>query len=131
MTPTIQAKQLFEQAMGACRSGDRARGVQLFNRAIRADANNPALHTHSAGALMSFGQMEAARDILLAAVNVFPTNAAILNDLAGVLFTMGRPDEAVDRWRQSVEHAPSGFVSPLYNLANVLQRRGQADEAEA
>lgn len=57
-----------------------------------------------------------------------PQDPAVYNDLGNLLVLASRPDEAEEAYRKAVELAPDR-VSALFNLALLLQQRGELREA--
>ena len=61
-----------------------------------------------------------------------PRNAAALNNLGNLLVEAGRPEEAVDCYRQALAQAaaPAQLASGWANLASLLRKAGRSEEAE-
>lgn len=76
------------------------------------------------------GDKEQAINQIRHAVTLRPDFAAAWSNLGSLLLDAERLDDAETALRQSILHSPSPFVSPLYNLGNLLRRQGRLIEAE-
>src|SRR5690606_41163336 len=77
------------------------------------------------------GRLEAAEEVIAAALEQFPGSARILSEAAMIAMKRGRWDEAAERWtalmRIDAKPTERGFAQ----WATALLRQGRLDEARA
>lgn len=98
-----------------------------FERALALDPTG-AVHWHLGAALAARGDRARALGHLRRAVELDPTNGRARYDLATLLITEGRLDEAGDQLRRAVAVLPD-FAEGHERLGVVLAAQGRADEA--
>src|SRR6202043_3349867 len=115
----------------ALRAARHAQAIELFGRALAADARSSECHFNLAQALRACGRLDDAGAHLRQAIMLRSDYAKAHASLGDVLADQGRNGEAA---RASFERALTSdpaLVEGHYGLGNVLLREGQFEEAVA
>lgn len=121
---------LMQQAALLTRLGRAAEGKSVLDEAVAAMPEHPHLNLAYARSVeIPSGQVEAAEERLTKVVERDPFLAGGWRLLGQVYERTGRPQEAVDSYREGLERQ-SDDVELHAALGHVLARRGERDEAE-
>jgi tetratricopeptide (TPR) repeat protein len=91
-------------------------------------AEDPAAHRCLAYAYVAARDFARAGQAIEAGLAIAPEHAGLIELQGDVLAALGRPEEALDRWRQAHAHDPEN-LSPRYSAVFLLQREGRLEEA--
>lgn len=123
-----EAQAAFDAASAAHRNGDTRAAEAGYRRILGA-------HPSHFEALHMLGVIEAQRDNLTAAANLFsranavkPDNPGLKNNLANVLCQLGRHAEALPLLAEAARLDPA-FAEPHVNMGQALIDLGRAEEA--
>ena len=111
----------------AQRAGQHAAAVELFQSAIRANAD-PIYFVNLGNALHDLGRPAEAVACYRKAIHARPEYAEAYNNLGNALRDQGEPAEAEQSYRRALALRPK-YAYAHNNLANVLRDRGLLDEA--
>ncbi|MEX2176011.1 MAG: tetratricopeptide repeat protein [Pirellulaceae bacterium] len=106
------------------RQGQSAQAIELYQKAIKAHPKTALVHNDLGLCLARQKQWQPATASLNSAIALQPKNPKYRNNLATVLVELGRPDEALKQLT-----AVNGEAVAHYNLAYLLQQKGQSDQA--
>jgi len=114
----------------ALRAARHAQAIELFGRALAADARSSECHFNLAQALRACGRLDDAGAHLRQAIMLQGDYAKAHASLGDVLADQGRNGEARDSFERALTSDPA-LVEGHYGLGNVLLREGQFEEAVA
>src|SRR3984893_4216475 len=114
----------------ALRAARHAQAIELFGRALAADARSSECHFNLAQALRSCGRLDDAGAHLRQAIMLRSDYAKAHASLGDVLADQGRNGEARASFERALTSDPA-LVEGHYGLGNVLLREGQFEEAVA
>jgi tetratricopeptide (TPR) repeat protein len=112
-------------ALGAA---DGVGAIDAFARAVRADPNDPAMHSVLAGALMQQDRVAEALAEFVAALLIDPRDAEAHAGIGRIHLHAGRDADAVDALQRATDLAPANNET-RYALASALERLGRTTEA--
>ena len=119
---------LHVMGMAAMKSARILDAVDLFRRAIAADARNPRIRLNLGSALAELGRFDEAAVSFREAISLEPGYAWAHAHLGKVLRAQGRTDEAVHFLRQAVKISPKD-PSIHCDLGGALGALGESHEA--
>jgi len=119
------AHELLRQAIQALQQGDRARGLQFAQQAVRSHPGHPETLRQLASALAANGRAQEALAVIDPVVVRHPDDAELLNTQAIVLETAGQEERALAAFRRVCELQPSSAIH-AYNLGRALSNRGDS-----
>jgi tetratricopeptide (TPR) repeat protein/SAM-dependent methyltransferase len=114
----------------ALRAARHAQAIELFGRALAADARSSECHFNLAQALRACGRLDDAGAHLRQAIMLRSDYAKAHASLGDVLADQGRNGEARASFERALTSDPA-LVEGHYGLGNVLLREGQFEEAVA
>ena len=122
-----QAKRLDPQNPGiwfaegslALHDNQPQRAILLLNQGLKLDRKNPGAYFDLGNAQIMLGQPAPALIAFEKAASLRPNFWEAVNNQALVLFELGKPTEAISRWRQVLRIKPSA-AEPSLALASAL-----------
>ncbi len=99
-----------------------------FSKAIELQPTWPNPRRQLGSLLVRDGQIEEAIGVFRAATEAMPQNTDLLNDLAGLFFTAGRPAEAVATYERVIALQPNSDLA-VNNFAAITADHAQGDPA--
>jgi len=111
------------------RNADYADPVRMWNDVLRQRPANSRAWDHRGLALDDLGREKEAISSFRRAIEIDPSSAPALSNLARVLSRRGEHEAAIACYRRAVEIAPRS-VPIRHNLSIVLQKAGRDAEAE-
>jgi Flp pilus assembly protein TadD/SAM-dependent methyltransferase len=114
----------------ALQAARHAQAIELFGRALAADARSSECHFNVAQALRACGRLDDAGAHLRQAIMLRGDYAKAHASLGDVLSDQGRNEEARASFERALTSDPA-LVEGHYGLGNVLLREGQFEEAVA
>jgi tetratricopeptide (TPR) repeat protein len=118
-------RELLRQASQALQQGDRVRGLQCAQQAVRSLPDHPETLRQLALALAANGRPQEALAVIDPLVARDPDNADLLNTQAIVLETADQGERALATFRRICELQPSSAIH-AYNLGRALSNRGDS-----
>lgn len=111
---------------------DYADGIKWLERAVALDANNKDAWYYLGRAYYTKTRLGDARHAFEKILELDPKNARAENNLGLILETEGKPDAAIQAYRQAIvwqEQNPQLSAQPYVNLGNLLAEQGRLQEA--
>jgi tetratricopeptide (TPR) repeat protein len=108
--------------------GDFDKAATQLEQAIRHNPDLSDAHIHLAGVYFALGKLSDSERVSWNAVNSHPDDPYYRNSLVSLYVFTGDYDRALEQCDIILEHTP-GDVTALGNKTNILERRGQYDEA--
>jgi tetratricopeptide (TPR) repeat protein len=102
--------------------------IDLFEKAIRANPNEPDFYNNSGEAFRALKKYDQAIACYKQAIEINPGFAGAYNNFGNVLKEMGKYEDAIERYQQAIVVAPD-FPIPYNNLGIVLKDLGRHSEA--
>lgn len=112
----------------AASAADIPGAIEAFERAVRANPNDPILREYLAGAFLQQGRTDDAFAEFVAAVLIDPQNARAHAGVGRIHLDAGRYADAVTALRRAVELSAND-AEARYALATALRRVGNTQEA--
>ncbi|MCB2106754.1 MAG: tetratricopeptide repeat protein [Rhodobacteraceae bacterium] len=125
---TASPDQLFDQAVAAYQTGDRAHAGALAKKIIAVAPNHGDALNLSAILAQEGRDLAQAETLARRAVETAATNPIYLNTLGTTLLAQGRTSAAVEALRKAATAAPQE-PEILFNLANALRDFGAVEDA--
>lgn len=125
--PTPSQEDWFAQALGL-ESQDPRGALQLYERAVAADADDVAAWTNWGRLLHEQGELKEAERVYRRALEQCGPDALLLFNLGVLLEDLDRPDAAVEAYQTSLEEDPT-LADCHFNLARLYEALGQEQHA--
>lgn len=109
-------------------AGKPLEAIQLFDRSISLQPNNPNVYISKGTTLVALGKMPEAVLCFRQALEYRPNFAEAHNNLASALHLMGDPERAIEHYREAVRLLPD-HAQIRASLANSLAKAGDRTEA--
>lgn len=109
-------------------SGDFDRALDLLERALKEQGNNPSLHTLHGSILTKLKNYDAAISAHRRALQIDPGNFDAHFNLGCALHVSGAPEVAIAAYRKAVILRPE-YAAAHYNLANAFRDTGDNESA--
>lgn len=122
------AARCRELALDGWQHGDMAIAEREYSRLLDVCPDDAEALQFLASRLLERGDVTRAIELLLAAQQAQPTDAAILHQLGEAQMLAGDPNAAANSLRQGLEYAPGMFVARL-RLGVVHEQQGRRHEA--
>ncbi len=119
---------LFLLGYLAYAGGDFDRALELIERALAEQENNPSLHTLRGGILTKLNRYDAAITAHGRALRIDPGNFDARFNLGCALYESGAPEKAIAEYRKAIALQPE-YADAHYNLANALRDTGDNEGA--
>lgn len=107
-----------------------AEAIKVYHEGLRLNADLPVLHDGLGLLHCESGNLQAAAECFLKALEIDPNNAGVYNNLGRTLNNMGKISEAADVFRRAVKLQPH-FADAHNNLGHVLRAQGKLEKARA
>lgn len=129
---TVSGRSRIYLAIGrlAQADGDLPGAIDAFERAVRVNSNDGAIHRELALALAGDGRSDDAFMELVAALLINPGDAAAMAAIGQLFLDTGRYAEAATALRRTLQLAPNRFETH-YALASALTQLGDTNGAAA
>ncbi len=124
----VDFEELLTQGEQAFLSGDEAKALELFEKAVAADPDRWEAYYYSGMVLQSQSSTEAAIEMYLKALEKKPDATEPLNNLAVAYLEAGELDKALASCDKALEADFENFEA-AYNRGVVLEKMGKLDEA--
>jgi tetratricopeptide (TPR) repeat protein len=118
-------------------NGDKQQAADTYQKAASGAKGNIALMLSAAQALVSLGQLDAARNFVEKAQEINGNNYRLHTILAQIAVAEDRPADALHEYQTAIDHLPSGVPEgPLYpvqlrlNLFELQQQMNNDEEAK-
>ena len=112
------------------KSGRTSEGLELLQKALRADPGNPEVRLYLARAYQDLGRAKEAEDSYRAILLERPNNYPAYNDLGWLLYQQGKSQEAAEAFQNAAAVAPNQAL-PKNNLGSMYLLLKQRREAIA
>jgi tetratricopeptide (TPR) repeat protein len=130
LSPAEQARALTLQGMALLEQGDGGRGLEVLERAVKADPVAGAARGALARAYLAKHDLEAALPLLTDAVQKEPQNTVLAEMLVNTLLALGRPQDAQLAVASALSQSP-GNARLLLLSGQVNESLDRLSEAEA
>ncbi len=120
---------LYQQALGALRTGRLPEGIQLLMEALKENPSSGAIHNDLGTAYWQSGEPAKAELHYSAAVRHAPKNPYALNAFGTFLMEQDRLDEAETLLKRAYKLKPDHFEIPN-NFGLLRHRQGRFEEAQ-
>jgi tetratricopeptide (TPR) repeat protein len=127
---TDRPQELLDRAIRLQQSGQAREALDLYNRALPGQQDNPAVHFNIGLALQMLGRPEEALASYGKALAISPGLADAHYNRGTVLRELKRLDEALASYDQALAIRPD-YAEVYSNRGNVLRELGRLDEALA
>jgi len=102
--------------------------LTLYRHALKVDADNQVAHFGLGLYYSRQGDLDRAFHHYTEAIRIMPTQPDYLNNIAGILNRLGRPEEAAACYRKAIALQDNNAL-PHFNYAYLLACQGKFDEA--
>jgi tetratricopeptide (TPR) repeat protein len=109
-------------------TGNYQRAIQLLNRAIDVEPENPSAYRNRARALRELNRFLEALADYDRIIALMPDDAAAYRQSADMLRTLGRLEEALERYQKALTLIPD-LAEAHYGMGSVQAEKGQRDSA--